>query len=92
LKQGLHKQLQRSFLHVDENFAKSSKETKITVIKLSRINLIPSRFDVIFSRIDCLSGLLFPHVTIKNINYKYSFYIRTYVNKPHRSLMGKDLI
>jgi len=40
-------------------------ETKITIIKLSRINLIPARLDVILSRNDCLSGFLFLHITIK---------------------------
>jgi hypothetical protein len=55
LKQSLHKQLQRSFLRAVENFSKSSMETKITLIKLSRINLIPARLDAILSRIDCLS-------------------------------------
>jgi hypothetical protein len=39
-------------------------ETKITIIKLSRINLIPARLDAILSRIDCLSEFLFPHITI----------------------------
>jgi len=65
MKQGLHKLLQRSSLYVVENFAKPSMETKITIIKLSRINLIPARFEAILSRIDCLSGFLFPHITIK---------------------------
>jgi hypothetical protein len=59
---------------VVENFAKSSMETKITIIKLSRINLIPAGLDAILSRIDYLSGFLFPHITIKNINHKYSFH------------------
>jgi hypothetical protein len=50
---------------VVENFAKSSMETKITIIKLSTINLIPARLDAILSRIESLSGFLFPHITIK---------------------------
>jgi hypothetical protein len=50
-------------------------ETKIRIIKLSRINLIPARLDAILSRSDCLSGFLFPHITTYNINYEYSFYL-----------------
>jgi hypothetical protein len=59
-----------------ENVAKSSTETKTTTIKLSRISLIPTRLDVILSKIDCFS-FLSPHITIKTYTITISSILMT---------------